>query len=118
MAAACYLLKPFVPAPWKIITADIYTMVPALFWLLCRLVFADRPRLLSLTGAIALYTFIAQAISRHLGISAEHLTQWHLVGKLIPCYCEYLLVILGMWTVISQWNDDLVESRRKPRGFQ
>ncbi len=116
LAGACYLIKPFVDQPWKMLTADIYTMVPSLFWLLCRLAFADKPRLLSPLGAIALYTFMAQAISRHVGINSENLTEWRLVGRLLPSYCEYLMVAMGMWTILSNWEDDLVESRRKLRG--
>jgi len=116
LAGACYLIKPFVDQPWKMLTADIYTMVPSLFWLLCRLAFTDKPRLLSPLGAIALYTFMAQAISRHVGINSENLTEWRLIGRLIPSYCEYFMVAMGMWTVLSNWEDDLVESRRKLRG--
>ena len=116
IAAACYLLKPFVDQPWKMITADFYTMVPSIFWLVCRLAFTEKPRLISPLGAIAIYTFMAQAISRHVGVNSENLTEWRLIGRLIPSYCEYFMVAMGMWTVLSNWEDDLVESRRKLRG--
>lgn len=113
-SGACFLLEPELNGIWALFAADIYTMVPALFWVLCQLAFSHRPRVSSVSGAIALYTVFAPMIARHfispdnhLGISV--LWTW-------PSYFEYFMIASGLWTVISNWSDDLVESRRQLRG--
>jgi len=115
LAGACFVLGPHLPSDVRSVASDISTMVPALFWLLCRVAFSYRPKVLSLSGAIALYTFIAPALARFMGITREH-EFWYLVGWKIPTYGEYLIIALGLWTVWSNWEDDLVESRRRLRG--
>ncbi len=116
IAGSFVMLHPLVPSPWKNMVADIYTLVPALFWLLCLVAFAYRPRLLSLSGALAIYTFTAKAISRNFSIDQEPLSQWYFLGWVLPTYGEYFLIALGIWIVVSNWSDDLVESRRRLRG--
>jgi len=115
LAGGCFVLGPHLPSDVRSVASDISTMVPALFWLLCRVAFSYRPKVLSLSGAIALYSFTAPALARFMGITREH-EFWHLVGWKIPTYGEYLIIALGLWTVWSNWEDDLVESRRRLRG--
>ncbi|NVK36855.1 MAG: helix-turn-helix transcriptional regulator [Gammaproteobacteria bacterium] len=113
-AGACFLVEPLLDGLWADLAADLYTMVPALFWVLCQLAFSHRPRVFSFLGAVGLYTFIAPMLSRHLVD-----TTTPLLGNLFwtwPSYCEYLMIVSGLWTVISNWSDDLVESRRQLRG--
>ncbi|EAT12180.1 transcriptional regulatory protein [Oceanobacter sp. RED65] len=112
---AMFLLQPMLPEWLSKIARDIYTMVPALFWLLCQLAFAYRPKIFSLAGAIALYSFIPPAIANHIGISNQLYTEWVFLAWVLPSYCEYLLIIMGLWTVITNWSDDLVESSRQLR---
>ncbi len=116
LAGSCLLLNRFLESPWSELAADIYTMVPALFWLLCLQAFSVRARVLSVAGAIALYTFVAPAVARYSGISYYEFSFWHFVGWKLPSYCEYLIIFLGLWTVVNSWSDDLVESRRRLRG--
>jgi AraC-like DNA-binding protein len=113
-AGACFLLEPKLTGIWALLAADLYTMVPALFWVLCQLAFSRRPKVLSLTGFIALYTILAPMFARHFVESSNEslmvfLWTW-------PSYCEYLMIALGLWTVVASWSDDLVESRRQLRG--
>lgn len=115
-AGACFLIDKHLPEQWRPFAADIYTTVPALFWLLCQQAFAHRPKILSISGMIALYTFIAPAFGRLFGVSAEHLSEFVLIAWTLPTYCEYIIICLGLWTVIENWADDLIESRRKLRG--
>lgn len=116
VTGACFLIQPILPEFWSKIARDIYTMVPALFWLLCQLAFAYRPKILSLAGAIALYSFIPPAIANHVGINDQFYSEWVFFTWVLPSYFEYLLIIMGLWTVITNWSDDLVESSRQLRG--
>jgi AraC-like DNA-binding protein len=113
-AGACFLLEPQLNGIWALFAADIYTMVPALFWALCQLAFSHRPRVFSLIGGIALYTIVAPMIARHFVDSHNPLLMSFLWTW--PSYFEYLMIALGLWTVTSNWSDDLVESRRQLRG--
>ncbi len=115
LSGACFLIEPHLPHALRSIASDIYTMVPALFWLLCRVAFSYRPKVLSPSGLLAVYTFIAPALARFMGITQDQ-GIWHLLGWIIPAYGEYLIVTLGLWTVWYNWQDDLVESRRRLRG--
>ncbi len=115
-AGSCFLIEPHLPLTLRNIASDIYTMVPALFWLLCRVAFAYRPKVLSPSGLLALYTFIAPAISRFMEITPEH-GIGYLISWTLPAYGEYLIITLGLWTVWYNWQDDLVESRRRLRGI-
>ncbi|WP_283788004.1 helix-turn-helix domain-containing protein [Bermanella sp. WJH001] len=114
IAGACFLVEPQLSGIWALLAADLYTMVPALFWVLCQLAFSRRPKVFSLTGFIALYTILAPMFARHFVESHNEslmvfLWTW-------PSYCEYLMIALGLWTVVASWSDDLVESRRQLRG--
>ena len=116
LAGACFLVQPHIPHSWRPLADSLSTMVPALFWLLCHLAFSHRPKVLSASGALALYTFLAPATSRFLGVVRDGSSNWEMVGWIIPTYCEYLIIALGLWTVVANWSDDLVESRRRLRG--
>ncbi len=61
LTSAAFLIDPLIPPrEWRWITSDLQTALPGLFWLLCQLIFAPRPRLKSVWGgAMALYSFIA-----------------------------------------------------------
>ncbi len=116
LAGACFVLGPHLPSGIRSVASDISTMVPALFWLLCRVAFSYQPKVFSPSGAVALYSFTAPALARVMGVTREH-EFWHLVGWKIPTYGEYIIIALGLWTVWSNWEDDLVESRRRLRGI-
>ncbi len=116
LAGACFLVQPHIPDSWRPLADSLSTMVPALFWLLCQLAFSYRPKILSFFGALALYTFLAPGLSRLLGLERDISSNWELVGWIIPTYCEYIIISLGIWTVIANWEDDLVESSRRLRG--
>ncbi len=119
LAGACFLVQPHIPVSWHPVADSLSTMVPALFWVLCQHAFSFRPRIFSLSGVLALYTFTAPAISRIVGLEVDKelisCTYWQLIGWSIPAYCEYIIIGLGLWTVVANWSDDLVESSRKMR---
>jgi AraC-like DNA-binding protein len=116
LAGACFLVQPHIPDSWRPLADSLSTMVPALFWLLCQLAFSYRPKIMSFFGALALYTFLAPGLSRILGLERDGTSHWELIGWVIPTYCEYIIISLGIWTVIANWEDDLVESSRRLRG--
>jgi len=116
LAGACFLIEPLLPEFLAKFCRDFYTMVPALFWLLCQLAFAHRPNILSPSGLAALYSFLAPMFSNHLNINDSDPDLVVLIGWTLPAYTEYLMIALGLWTVVSNWSDDLVESSRRLRG--
>jgi AraC-like DNA-binding protein len=115
VSGAFFLIQDLVPAPWNDISSSISTMVPALFWLLCQLAFSYRPKVVSITGFLALYTFVAPAIGKFTGIAYSENETLHFFSWTLGTYFEYLVIGLGLWTVVSHWEDDLVESSRKLR---
>lgn len=116
ISASAFLLGHVVPPQWRWITSDIMTMLPALFWLLCQFAFARRPHLYSVWGVLALYSFILPALSRPFGASDALSGSIHYWGWKIPAFTEYVIILHGMWVVVANWSDDLIESRRKLRG--
>lgn len=110
-----YLVHPIVPSPYRWMTSILQTAVPGVFWLICQLVFAHRPKLKTLWGAMALYSFAAPALGRLFRefrslTPIETFALWDLAQ-----YFEYVVVLHGLYFVISHWRDDLVKSRRTAR---
>ncbi|PSF07165.1 AraC family transcriptional regulator [Marinobacter fuscus] len=115
VAASAYLTDPLVPSGWRWITSDLQTALPLLFWLMCQLIFAPRPKLLSPWGAMALYSFLAPALSRPF-IESGVWTGWAVyLGWNLGQWFEYIVVLHGVAHVIRHWRDDLVETRRTAR---
>lgn len=116
VAAGAFLLNNVIDSEWKWLTSDIMTMLPAIFWLLCQLAFARRPRLISIWAALALYSFITPALCRPFEAYDELTGHLHIWGWKLPTYAEYIVILHGMWVVIANWSDDLIASRRRLRG--
>ena len=114
LSASALLIRPHLDPEYRWLASDIMTMLPALFWLVCQLAFARRPQLRSVWSIIALYSFIAPAVTRGLESTVES-TGLNLFGWRIPQYCEYLLILNGLWAIVASWRDDLIDSRRKFR---
>lgn len=113
--SVAYLLDPFVASDWRWITSDFQTALPGLFWLLCQLIFASRPQLKSIWGAMALYCFIVPVFSRPF-IEAGFWPEWAVfLGWELGQWFEYVVVLHGVIYVIRHWRNDLVEARRKAR---
>ncbi|KEF31800.1 transcriptional regulatory protein [Marinobacter nitratireducens] len=115
IATSAYLIDPLIPANWRWITSDLQTTLPALFWLLCQVVFATRPKLFTVWGGMALYTFVSPAFSRPF-IEAGTWPDWGVfLGWELCRWFEYVIVLHGLFYVVRHWRDDLVETRRKAR---
>lgn len=115
VASGAFLIDPLVPIEWRWVTSDLQTALPALFWLLCQLIFAPRPRLRSLWGAMALYSFIVPALARPFVVPGESSTVAVFFGWRLGQFFEYVVVLHGLSFVIRYWRNDLVETRRKAR---
>jgi len=115
LSASALLIRPHLDPEYRWLASDIMTMLPALFWLVCQLAFARRPQLGSVWAVLALYSFIAPAITRGLGLNIEFSNMSTLLGWRIPQFCEYLVILNGLWVIVASWRDDLVDSRRRLR---
>lgn len=114
-AVAVYVVRHSFPEGWGWLAGDIMTAIPALIWLLCQMGFTRRPRVFSIWGALALYSFVVPALTRPFGASSEEAGILHLVGWHLPRLSEYVIVLQGMWVILAYWKDDLIESRRQLR---
>jgi len=115
VASGAFLVDPLIPIEWRWITSDLQTALPALFWLLCQLIFAPRPRLKSVWGAMALYSFLAPALARPFVEPGAAWTPAVFFGWRLGQFFEYIVVLHGLSFVIRYWRNDLVEARRKAR---
>ena len=115
LSASALLVRPHLDPEYRTVASDIMTMLPALFWLVCQLAFASRPRMRSVWAVLALYSFIAPALTRNLGSHIEPSGMITLVGWRIPQFCEYIVILNGLWVIVASWRDDLIDSRRKLR---
>lgn len=115
IASGVFLIDPLVPIEWRWITSDLQTALPGLFWLLCQLIFAPRPRLRSLWGAMALYSFVVPALARPFVVPGESSALAVFFGWRLGQFFEYVVVLHGLSFVIRYWRNDLVETRRKAR---
>lgn len=115
IASAGFLVHPLVPAGWNMITLDLEIMVPALFWLLCQYAFTDHPRLKSFWSVLAVYSFLVPWIARLVYEPHTAPEMLKFFGWTLGESFEYLLILNGLWLIVSNWSDDLVESRRKLR---
>lgn len=115
-SAAAFLLSSVVAKEYRWLTGDVMTTLPAAFWLLCLLAFAPRPKAGPLWTLLALYSFVAPALSRPFGGHSPDSAWWlHWLGFTLPQYSEYVLTLGGLWITAIHWRDDLVESRRQLR---
>ncbi|MFC3149959.1 helix-turn-helix domain-containing protein [Litoribrevibacter euphylliae] len=114
-AAIAFLIFPLVPKEWSLFTNNIQGAVPALFWLLCQYAFNDRPRLKNLWSVMAVYSFMAPSLARFFWADQEFTPAMAFWGWHSGQICEYLLLSHGLWVIVSNWSNDLVESRRKLR---
>ncbi|WP_328797826.1 AraC family transcriptional regulator [Marinobacter mangrovi] len=115
LTSFAFLIDPLMPRGWHWLTSDLQTALPGLFWLLCEITFARRPRLLSPWAAMALYTFLAPAIARPFVTPDAPMGPAVFFGWTLGRYLEYVIVLRGFWHVVSHWRDDLVEARRRAR---
>jgi AraC-like DNA-binding protein len=115
LTSAAFLIDPLIPREWRWITSDLQTALPGLFWLLCQLIFAPRPRLKSVWGAMALYSFLVPALARPFVVPGESPTIAVFFGWRLGQFFEYVVVLHGLSFVVRYWRNDLVEARRKAR---
>ena len=115
VASAAFLIAPLVPPEWRWIAHSLQGALPALFWLLCHLIFAPRPQLFSFWGAMALYSFLAPALARLFVGPGNASTLTVFFGWRLGQFFEYVVVLHGFIFVIRYWRNDLVEARRKAR---
>lgn len=116
ISASAYLLRDTVNPEMRWLTGDIMTLLPALFWLLCQLAFSRKPKLISIWSALAIYSFVAPAVTRPFGAHEASDSLLHILGVQIPQFSEYALIIHGLWILLANWKDDLIASRRQLRG--
>ena len=93
------------------------TTLPALFWGICILGFSESPAKQRVLLPVAVISFLAPALARPFGAEDQTSGLLHAVFWQTPQYFEYLVICGGVYAVLSGWNGDLVEGRRKLRAY-
>jgi len=109
------LALPFMGKEWFSLIDNLTSVIPALFWLLCQLLFAYRSRINKYWVVIALYSVVAPmtaSLLDLLGVGDNNIL-WS--GALHTGYLEYMVIGHGLWVIFTNWSNDMVESRRQSR---
>jgi AraC-like DNA-binding protein len=117
LASADFVLSPLLPNRWDVLSASIYTTIPALFWLFCQLAFRDSKQISAYWISIAAYSSIVPALYRTSPGLGSYVPLLEFTMITLPGYLEYVLIGAGLWAVIKHWSDDLIESRRRFRAL-
>lgn len=112
VAAVCHLFHPWLPPSCHAYSFIIQSASPAIFWMCCRITFVPPEESRKLLWPIAFYSFLAPLFFLLIGKPDALL----FILKGLPQWFEYILVVAGLWEVASNWNNDLVEARRRLRG--
>lgn len=117
VAASAFLVHDYLPDHWKWMAGDLMTTLPALFWGICILGFSESPSKQRVLLPVAIYSFLAPALGRPLGAEDHTSGLLHAVFWQTPQYFEYVVICGGVYAVLSGWNGDLVEGRRRLRAY-
>jgi len=117
LATIIFSLRDVVPSAWRGLVEDVYTCIPAIFWVLCQLGFARKTNLVSIWSFLALYSSVVPALVRAYGVDGSSTGSVYVYFWQLPQLAEYAVMLNGLWIVVSCWKDDLIESRRRMRGF-
>ncbi len=111
LTAIVHWLHPWLPTTLHGYSFIIQSAAPALFWMFCRVTFAESKPFHYVIWLGAFYSFLAPLtfllINQPQSLSFTF--------KAIPQWLEYVLVLAGLWEVLANWNHDLIEDRRRLR---
>jgi len=114
--AFVHMCHNWLPASLSSYAYMVESAAPAFFWMSCRLIFQEGYRLPRIGLFIAIYSFTTPVIKHLITLSLDMTPAWvEFLGREVQQYCEYSLVIMGMFALFRGQNDDLVESRRRLR---
>lgn len=111
-----HLCHNWLPQSFSSYAYMVESATPAFFWISCRLIFQEGRKLPFIGFAIALYSFIPPIVTYFITMSLGEIPTWlNFIGRVIPQWLEYTLIIMGLITLLRRREDDLVESRRRLR---
>jgi AraC-like DNA-binding protein len=114
--AFVHLCHTWLPENLHVYSYMVVSAAPALFWMSSRLIFQEGYGLSRLGLILALYSSIAPVIKYVIILLLDMTPGWvEFWGREVQQYCEYALVIMGVFTLFRGQSDDLVESRRRLR---
>ena len=111
------LALPFMGKEWFSLIDNLTSAIPALFWLLCQLLFAYRSRINRYWMVIALYSIFAPITASLLGALGVNDSNSLWSGNLHTGYLEYMVIGHGLWVIFTNWSNDMVENRRQSRAL-
>ena len=114
--AFVYFCHNWLPKEFSAYAYMVESAGPAFFWMSCRLIFQESNSLPRLGLFISIYSFtvpvIKHLLTLYLGMTPDWLA---FLGRELTQYCEYILVVMGIFSLLTGQGDDLVESRRRLR---
>jgi AraC-like DNA-binding protein len=116
LCAFVYFCHNWLPEQYSAYAYLVESAGPAFFWMSCRLIFQENNSLPRLGLFIAVYSFTVPVIKHLLTLYLGMTPDWvAFLGRELTQYCEYILVIMGIFSLFMGQGDDLVESRRRLR---
>lgn len=112
LCANVHMYHLFIPEDWFVLSWSVQSMAPAMFWIASRYTFVDPGDSRTLSWTLAMTSFLLPFLWLLTGKPAELRTL--LID--MPQKLEYMVVMLGIFEIINNWNNDLVEARRRLRG--
>ncbi|WP_420590627.1 helix-turn-helix domain-containing protein [Bacterioplanoides sp.] len=112
LCANVHMYHIFMPENWFVLSWNVQSMAPAMFWIATRYTFVDPDEPRTLSWTLAVTSFLLPFIWFLAGQPQELRT----VLIDMPQKLEYLVVMLGIFEIVNNWNNDLVEARRRLRG--
>lgn len=89
---------------------------PAFFWISCRLTFHEGKPLPRIGLIVAIFSIVAPVVKHLITLSLGMTPQWvEFLGREVQQYCEYALIIMGIFALLRGRENDMVESRRRLR---
>lgn len=88
----------------------------AFFWISCRLTFHEGKPLPRIGLIVAIFSIVAPVVKHLITLSLGMTPQWvEFLGREVQQYCEYALIIIGIFALLRGRENDMVESRRRLR---
>lgn len=110
------LCHNWLPSNLHVYAYMIESVTPAFFWISCRLIFQEGRSLPRIGLVVAIFSILAPVLKHLITLSLGMTPQWvEFFGREVQQYCEYALVIMGVFALLRGREDDMVESRRRLR---
>jgi AraC-like DNA-binding protein len=98
-----------------------HNLLPGIFWLTCLSLFGDRFRLASwqvvVVGFVIFIPLFGEGINSVATFELASTTWFQWLFFTLPQWLQSIVVVLAIYTIASNWQDDLIQVRRQLRVY-